>query len=95
MRRRLPSGVVTLLRIGHVPRRLAICTRLSPCFPRLNSGQALRKRVRNVAGLSADIEGCTRLCEDLPPREMNRVSSSVSCVVVRSIANVKWLRMLA
>jgi class 3 adenylate cyclase len=32
-----------------------------------------RKRLRNVAVLFADIEGCTRLCEDLPPREMNRV----------------------
>lgn len=31
------------------------------------------KRLRNVAVLFADIEGCTRLCEDLPPREMNRV----------------------
>lgn len=34
---------------------------------------ASRKRVRNVAVLFADIEGCTQLCEDLPPREMNRV----------------------
>ena len=32
-----------------------------------------RKRVRNVAVLFADIEGCTRLCEDLPPRAMARV----------------------
>lgn len=31
------------------------------------------KRIRNVAVLFADIQGCTRLCEDLPPREMNRV----------------------
>jgi len=31
------------------------------------------KRLRNVAILFADIEGCTRLCEDLPPREMNGV----------------------
>ena len=29
--------------------------------------------MRNVAILFADIEGCTRLCEDLPPREMARV----------------------
>lgn len=29
-----------------------------------------RKRVQNVAVLFADIEGCTRLCEDLPPRAM-------------------------
>ena len=29
--------------------------------------------MRNVAVLFADIEGCTRLCEDLPPREMARV----------------------
>lgn len=32
-----------------------------------------RKRVRNVAVLFADIEGCTRLCEDLPPRAMARI----------------------
>ncbi|MFQ5893530.1 MAG: adenylate/guanylate cyclase domain-containing protein [Nitrospinota bacterium] len=32
-----------------------------------------RKRSRDVAVLFADIEGCTRLCEVLPPREMNRV----------------------
>ncbi len=32
-----------------------------------------RKRVRNVAVLFADIEGCTRLCEDLPPHAMERV----------------------
>jgi class 3 adenylate cyclase len=31
------------------------------------------RRVRNVAVLFADIEGCTRLCEELPPPEMNRV----------------------
>lgn len=32
-----------------------------------------RKRVAQVAVLFADIEGCTRLCEDLPPRAMARV----------------------
>lgn len=40
----------------------------APCSP-----GAARKRVRNTAVLFADIEGCTRLCEDLPPGEMNRV----------------------
>lgn len=35
--------------------------------------RATRKRTRNVAVLFVDIEGCTRLCEDLPPREMDRV----------------------
>lgn len=29
--------------------------------------------MRNVAVLFADIEGCTRLCEDLPPHKMARV----------------------
>jgi len=29
--------------------------------------------MRNVAVVFADIEGCTRLCEELPPREMARV----------------------
>lgn len=36
-------------------------------------GQIARKRARDVAVLFVDIEGCTRLCEDLPPREMNDV----------------------
>lgn len=31
------------------------------------------KAMREVAVLFVDIEGCTRLCEDLPPREMNEV----------------------
>ena len=35
--------------------------------------RATGKRTRNVAVLFVDIEGCTRLCEDLPPREMDRV----------------------
>jgi len=35
------------------------------------AGQVPRKRARDVAALLVDIEGCTRLCEDLPPREMN------------------------
>lgn len=34
---------------------------------------SLRKRVRNVAILFADVEGCMRLCEDLPPLAMERV----------------------
>lgn len=32
-----------------------------------------RKRDGNVAVMFVDIEGCTRLCEDLRPKEMNRV----------------------
>jgi len=38
-----------------------------------NSAQRplLEKREKPVAVLFADIEGCTRLCEDLPPKEMN------------------------
>lgn len=31
------------------------------------------KAMREVSVLFVDIEGCTRLCEDLPPREMNEV----------------------
>ncbi|MGQ0548025.1 MAG: adenylate/guanylate cyclase domain-containing protein [Betaproteobacteria bacterium] len=34
---------------------------------------SVRKRVRNVAILFADVEGCTRLCEDLPPLVMERI----------------------
>lgn len=40
---------------------------------RVKAVHAPRKRLRPVGVLFADIEGCTRLCEDLPPREMNRV----------------------
>lgn len=49
---------------------------LRPSSPalRVRAGSApVRKRVRNVAILFADIEGCTRLCEDLPPLAMERV----------------------
>lgn len=37
------------------------------------AGRVPRKRTRDVAALFVDIERCTRLCEDLPPREMNGV----------------------
>lgn len=36
-------------------------------------GRGRGKRARDVAVLFVDVEGCTRLCEDLPPREMNEV----------------------
>jgi class 3 adenylate cyclase len=36
-------------------------------------GGVLAKATREVSVLFVDIEGCTRLCEDLPPREMNEV----------------------
>jgi len=36
-------------------------------------GRAPGKWAKDVAVLFADVEGCTRLCEDLPPREMNEV----------------------
>lgn len=32
-----------------------------------------RKRLRQVAVLFVDIEGCTRMCEDLPPRTMSSI----------------------
>jgi class 3 adenylate cyclase len=31
------------------------------------------KAMRPVAALFVDVEGCARLCEDLPPRRMNEV----------------------
>lgn len=40
---------------------------------RVRTGEISAKRVCDVAVLFVDIEGCTRLCEDLPPREMNEV----------------------
>lgn len=33
-------------------------------------------RMHEVAVFFVDIEGCTRLCEDLPPQEMNRVKET-------------------
>lgn len=42
-------------------------------FRSLRGGEVPRKRLRDVAVLFVDIEGCTRLCEDLPPRQMNKV----------------------
>lgn len=48
-------------------------TALRSPVTRLDSASSRPKRLRSVAVLFADIEGCTRLCEDLPPREMNRV----------------------
>ncbi|HZP38654.1 MAG TPA: adenylate/guanylate cyclase domain-containing protein [Methylomirabilota bacterium] len=39
---------------------------------RLDAGRgAGRKVLRKLAALFIDVEGCTRLCEDLSPREMN------------------------
>ncbi len=34
------------------------------------------KRMREVAVFFVDIEGCTRLCEDLPPQKMNRIKET-------------------
>lgn len=36
-------------------------------------GQVPRKQARDVAALFVDVEGCARLCEELPPRQMNEV----------------------
>lgn len=56
---------------------------LTPLWQRLVPRPALRhlahtgavpgKAMRTVAALFVDIEGCARLCEDLPPRRMNEV----------------------
>jgi len=40
------------------------------------SARGVGKRYGLVAVMFVDIEGCTRLCEDLPPREMNGVIES-------------------
>lgn len=39
----------------------------------LPDGDPPRKHPRDVAALFVDIQGCTRLCEDLPAVEMNEV----------------------
>ncbi|MBI2564206.1 MAG: adenylate/guanylate cyclase domain-containing protein [candidate division NC10 bacterium] len=54
----------------------------------LPDGDAPRKRPRDVAALFVDIQGCTRLCEDLPAAEMNKVIEryfSVYLDVVRRV----------
>ncbi len=38
-----------------------------------HTGAVPGKEMRDVAALFVDIEGCARLCEDLPPRRMNEV----------------------
>jgi len=56
-------------------------TALNPFVPdnalqalhRSRRGNAPRMRLRNVAVIFVDIEGCTRQCEQLPPRVMNDV----------------------
>lgn len=40
---------------------------------RARGDRAPRKRMCNIAALFVDIEGCTRQCEDLPPRVMSDV----------------------
>lgn len=44
-----------------------------PLLRRARRGDVPPKRPRDLSTLFADIEGCTRLCEDLPPHEMNEV----------------------
>lgn len=39
----------------------------------LRDGDPPQKRPRDIAALFVDIQGCTRLCEDLPAVEMNEV----------------------
>lgn len=38
------------------------------------AGRVPPKRMRELTVLIVDIEGCTRLCEDLPPRQMNALT---------------------
>lgn len=56
----------------------ALWARLVPSGARAHLARVVRhrgpfKRPREIAVLFVDIEGCTRLCEDLPPRDMNAV----------------------
>lgn len=50
-----------------VPRNAAVLLKQS------GRGAVPAKTMRAVAVLFVDIEGCTRLCEDLPPRAMNEI----------------------
>src|SRR3972149_2128570 len=44
-----------------------------PSLRRARSGSVPPKRMYDIAVLFLDIEGCTRQCEDLPPRVMSDV----------------------
>jgi class 3 adenylate cyclase len=70
-----PSTEARARRSRTVPRHWSkLVPRPAAAFLRFRHGRgAARKRSRNVAALFLDIEGCTRLCEELEPEEMNAV----------------------
>ena len=45
-----------------------------PALARLHDAQDPKRKIRrHVGALFIDVEGCTRLCEELPPEEMNEL----------------------
>jgi len=51
----------------------ALVPRPALCLLESADGEIPRKETRDVAALFVDIEGCTRLCDELLPPEMNEV----------------------
>src|SRR3989304_2627995 len=56
-----------------IPWKVFVPANALPDLRRARSGRVPRKRMCSIAVLFMDIEGCTRQCEDLPPRVMNDV----------------------
>lgn len=56
-----------------IPLKAFVPANVLPDLRRARSGRVPRKRMRSIAVLFVDIEGCTRRCEDLPPHAMNDV----------------------
>ena len=56
-----------------IPWKVFVPANALPDLRLARGGRAPRKRMRDIAVLFVDIEGCTRQCEDLPPRVMNEV----------------------
>ena len=56
-----------------IPWKVFVPANALPDLRRARGGRVPRKRMCSIAVLFVDIEGCTRQCEDLPPRAMNDV----------------------
>lgn len=67
LRRSVSDGRRAWGSVAFVPRNAL------PFLERDGRGRVRGKRAHDVAVLLVDIEGCTQLCEDLSPREMNAV----------------------
>jgi class 3 adenylate cyclase len=66
----------------------ALVPRTALALLRKRGGDGVRRRARDVAALFADIEGCTRLCEDLPARDMEGVIESYFSAYLDAVRSV-------